>query len=81
MTDRDEKGKFAKGYKSPAQFRTGGEQVEIARQGGIASGEARRERKHWKDVIEELLPLPMDIKLQVQQYAKATLTKASLSVR
>lgn len=35
------------------QFRTGREQVEVARKGGIASGEARRERKLIKDRILE----------------------------
>jgi len=35
------------------QFRTGREQVEIARKGGIRSGEVRRERKLIKDRILE----------------------------
>lgn len=35
------------------QFRTGREQVEIARQGGIRSGEVRRENKLIKDRILE----------------------------
>ena len=35
------------------RFRTGEEQVNIARKGGIASGEARREKKLIKDRILE----------------------------
>lgn len=35
------------------QFRTGEEQAKIARQGGIASGKARREQKLIKDRILE----------------------------
>ena len=37
------------------QFRTGEEQVEIARQGGIASGKARREKKTIQKILSELL--------------------------
>lgn len=38
--------------------RTTEEQREIARAGGIASGEARRERKRLKEAIEAALQLP-----------------------
>lgn len=37
------------------QFRAGEEQVEIARKGGIASGEARREKATFKKTLESLL--------------------------
>ena len=37
------------------QFRTGEEQVEIARQGGIASGKARREKKTIQKIHADLL--------------------------
>ena len=37
------------------QFRTGEEQVEIARMGGIASGKARREKKTIQKILAELL--------------------------
>ena len=37
------------------QFRTGEEQVEIARQGGIASGQSRREKKTIQKILAELL--------------------------
>lgn len=38
--------------------RTTEEQREIARRGGIASGEARREKKRLKEAIETALELP-----------------------
>lgn len=37
------------------QFRTGEEQVEIARQGGIASGKARREKKTIQKILIDYL--------------------------
>ena len=37
------------------QFKTGAKQVEIARQGGIASGEAKREKATMKKALEMLL--------------------------
>ena len=37
------------------EFRTGEQQVEIARQGGIASGVARREKKTVQKVLSDLL--------------------------
>lgn len=37
------------------QFRTGEEQVEIARMGGIASGRARREKKTIQKILSEFL--------------------------
>lgn len=37
------------------QFRTGEEQVEIARQGGIASGKARREKKTIQKILADYL--------------------------
>ena len=37
------------------EFRTGERQVEIARQGGIASGIARREKKTVQKVLSDLL--------------------------
>ena len=37
------------------QFRTGEEQVEIARKGGIASGEARRQKATFRKTLESIL--------------------------
>ena len=41
------------------QFKTGSKQVEIARQGGIASGEAKRRKKTWAQQIELLMSMPV----------------------
>ena len=41
------------------QFRTGEEQAKIARAGGKASAEARRQRRTLKEQIELLLSLPV----------------------
>lgn len=40
--------------------RTTEEQREIARMGGIASGEARRERRRLRDALEEILAMRLD---------------------
>jgi hypothetical protein len=44
------------------QFQTGKKQVEIARKGGIASGEARREKATMKKTLEMLLDTIPNIK-------------------
>ena len=44
----------------PQSERTKEEQREIARQGGIASGEARREKKLFKEAIEKRLGKSLD---------------------
>ena len=41
------------------QFRTGEEQVEIARKGGKASGVARREKKTMAQTLELFLSMPI----------------------
>lgn len=41
----------------PFRFRTGEQQVETARKGGIASGEARRRKKAMRDTAEMLLDM------------------------
>ena len=46
------------------QFRTGEEQVEIARQGGIASGKARREKKTIQKILADLLDSEIPQELQ-----------------
>ena len=48
MADRDEKGKFAKGR----QGRSSDEARANGAKGGIASGEARRERKRLRELAE-----------------------------
>ena len=42
------------------EFRTGEQQVEIARQGGIASGIARREKKATQKILQDLLNLDVE---------------------
>ena len=37
------------------QFRAGEQQVEIARQGGVASGIARREKKSLREAMQVLM--------------------------
>jgi hypothetical protein len=39
------------------QFRTGEEQVEIARQGGLASGKARREKQKTQQILADLVSI------------------------
>lgn len=41
----------------PYRFRTGEQQVEVARKGGIASGEARRRKKAMRDTAKMLLDM------------------------
>ena len=43
----------------PQSERTKEEQRKIAKQGGIASGKARREKKAMKDTLEALLTMPL----------------------
>lgn len=42
---------------APFRFRTGEQQVETARKGGIASGEARRRKKTMKETAKMLLDM------------------------
>ena len=42
---------------APVRFRTGEQQVETARRGGIASGEARRRKKTMKETAKMLLDM------------------------
>ena len=37
------------------RFKTGEKQVEIARRGGIASGEAKRQKKSMRKLLEDML--------------------------
>ena len=39
------------------QFRTGEEQVKIARQGGLASGKARREKQKTQQILADLVSI------------------------
>lgn len=46
----------------PTQFKAGQQQVEIARQGGIASGEAKRQKRTFKKAVEWLANSDIKIK-------------------
>ena len=44
------------------QFKTGAKQVEIARKGGIASGEAKRQKRTFKEAVQWLVNSDIKIK-------------------
>ena len=52
------------------EFRTGEQQVEIARQGGIASGIARREKKTVQKILGDFLDLNITQNRTLEQLAK-----------
>lgn len=52
------------------EFRTGEQQVEIARQGGIASGIARREKKATQKILQDLLNLDVESNPLLAKLAK-----------
>lgn len=52
------------------EFRTGEQQVEIARQGGIASGIARREKKTVQKILGDFLDLDITQNRTLEQLAK-----------
>lgn len=56
------------------QFKTGREQVEIARKGGIASGEAKRRKKNLAELAKTFADLQV-----VDDKAKKTLAKLGIS--
>ena len=47
------------GNLKPNSERTPTERKELAEKAGKASGEARRERKQWKDILETLIDMPL----------------------
>lgn len=53
------------------QFRTGEEQVEIARQGGIASGKARREKKTIQAILDDYLAQNVDSNKNLKKIAES----------
>jgi hypothetical protein len=60
------------------QFKAGAEQVEIARQGGIASGKARREKATMKQVLEDMLQDTNNTGLTYQQLATLGLIQGAV---
>lgn len=52
---RDSKGRFVKGNTEGRKFETGGKQAEVAREGGLASGESKHRRKLLRETLMEEL--------------------------
>lgn len=52
---RDDKGRFVKGNTEGRKFETGGKQSEVAREGGLASGESKHRRKLLRETLMEEL--------------------------
>ena len=63
------------------QFRTGEEQVEIARQGGLASGKARREKKTIQKILADLLDGQIKDSLQFAKLASKMGIESDKSVK
>ena len=57
--ERDDKGRFVKGNTTGFAGNTTDKQREIARQGGIASGESKREHKTIAQVLRKVLDEPI----------------------
>lgn len=55
---RDSQGRFVKGNDEGQKFKAGGKQAEIARQGGIASGEAKRAAKTLGEALRRIMDEP-----------------------
>ena len=63
------------------EFRTGEQQVEIARQGGIASGIARREKKTIQKILNDFLETSAKDNPQVAKLAAKMGLKADDSIK
>lgn len=66
------------------QFKAGDKQVEIARQGGVASGEARRQKATMKKVLQDMLEEVANVKgnrnnLTYKQLATLGLIKGAIN--
>lgn len=60
------------------QFKTGEKQVEIARRGGIASGEAKREKKAMREVLRECLNMTNNKGQSFQELATLGLIQGAI---
>lgn len=79
MAERDKKGRFAEGHKPMgAATQRGGQAVENGRKGGIASGEAKRERKHWKELLQAICGEKVQIKMPDKSDKTVTMEEAVL---
>lgn len=63
------------------QFQTGEEQVEIARQGGVASGKRRREKRAVKEILEKLVNSPVCDFPVIEKNAKKLGLESTKSVK
>ena len=63
------------------EFRTGKQQVEIARQGGIASGIARREKKTVQKILNDFLSTAAKDNPQVSKLAAKMGLKSDDSIK
>ena len=63
------------------EFRTGEQQVEIARQGGIASGIARREKKTIQKILNDFLSTAAKDNPQVSKLAAKMGLKSDDSIK
>ena len=63
------------------EFRTGKQQVEIARQGGIASGVARREKKTVQKILNDFLSTAAKDNPQVAKLAAKMGLKSDDSIK
>ena len=63
------------------EFRTGEQQVEIARQGGIASGIARREKKTVQKILNDFLEVSVNDNPQVAKLAAKMGLKSNDSIK
>ena len=63
------------------EFRTGEQQVEIARQGGIASGIARREKKTVQKILNDFLSTAANDNPQVSKLAAKMGLKSDDSIK
>lgn len=62
--ERDSRGRFVKGHKPlGAAIQSREKAVANGAKGGIASGEAKRERKHWNEILEEILSNPISVSM------------------
>ena len=76
---RNEKGQFIKGNTEGIPFPKGDAQRERARQGGLASGEAKKEKRLLKEVLRDILLEKVDMTDATGQ--RVSMTKQEIIVQ
>lgn len=76
---RDSKGRFIKGNTEGIPFPKGDAQRELARQGGLASGEAKKEKRLLKEVLRDILLEKVDMTDATGQ--RVSMTKQEIIVQ